>query len=221
MANRNGLEEAIERLYAAFAEVPPPKTISACPCCVPEEEVRQLLAVSKVRAVPPDLLASYASSAFLTAGSVADYLYFLPRILHISATDDAWWPDPEITGRAIQASEPESWSADQRSAVDLFFSAVIRASLELDQHHRLDPWMCAIAKSGFAVRSRLSIIQESREAVLAYFIEHAGKIPQRKLSNEFWDLPSDAHDAIVDWFYSEPIRTILADEYGYILPEAT
>ncbi|MFN0155894.1 MAG: hypothetical protein ACKVUT_16100 [Gaiella sp.] len=215
------LEESIEQLYLAFASVPRPATIDACPCCVPEDETCQLTAVSNVRTISSSLLASYASSAFLTAGSAADYLYYLPRILHISATDDSWWPDPEVTGRAIKAAEPDNWQADQRSAVDSFFTAVIHASLDPDRHHVIDSWMCAIARSGFPVQPRLAAIEKNKSAVLSYFNENAETLPQRKLINAFWDLPCVAHNTIVNWFYSEPVRTIVATEYGYVFPKGS
>jgi hypothetical protein len=215
------LDKSIEQLYLAFASVPRPAAIDACPCCVPEDETCQLTAASNVRTISPPLLASYASSAFLTAGSVADYLYYLPRILDISATDDSWWPDPEVTGRAIKAAEPDEWHADQRSAVDSFFTAVIHASLNPDRHHLIDSWMCAIAKSGFAVQPRLAAIQKHKAAVLSYFNDNAETLPQRKLTNAFWQLPCNAHDMIVNWFYAEPVRTIVATEFGYVFPKGS
>lgn len=212
------LDDVIGQLYLAFASIPRPRTINACPCCVPGDEVCHLIEASDVRAISSSLLVSYASSAFLTAGSIADYLYFLPRILHISAIDDAWWPVPEITGRAIRTAEPDRWDSDQRHAVDVFFTAIIEASLAPDRRHVLDSWMCAIARSGFPIEPRLLVIQEDIPAVLSYFDENATTLPEGKLRNGFWELPCPAHDRIVDWFYSEPICMIVAAEYGYVLP---
>jgi hypothetical protein len=213
------LDEAVAQLYHAFASVPRPRTIDACPCCVSESETCRLVAAADVRKISPELLSSYASCAFLTAGSVADYLYFLPRILDISASDDSWWPKPEVTGRAIKAAEPDHWHAHQRSAVDAFFSAVIDASLAADRLDMIDSWMCAIGKSGFPVHSRLHAIQKHKSAVLSYFLDNAKTLPERRLSNAFWKLPCQSHDIIVSWFYSEPVRTMVFDEYGYVFPK--
>ncbi len=218
------LDESIDQLYRAFATVPRPNTIPACECCVPPEIISQLKAAFDVRAISPDLLSSYASSAFLTAGSVADYLYFLPRILHVSATDGSWWPDAEITGRAIKAAEPEHWNANQRSAVEKFFTAVIHSTLHPDQHHQIDSWMCAIGNSGFPVDPHLHAIQKHDSAVLSYFNDNSSTLPERKMSNGFWSLPSASHDAVVNWFHSKPVRTLVSDLYGYVFdttPEAS
>ena len=213
------LNESIEKLYRAFANVPRPKSIDACSCCVSESEVRQLIEAPNAQSVSPSLLGSYASSAFLTAGSVADYLYFLPRILHLSVVEDSWWPDPEVTGRAIRSAKPDEWSPDQRTALDEFYSAVVRASLDPDRHYLIDSWVCAVARSGFNVQPHLAMIEQEKSAALAYFLDNSQTLPEKKLSNPFWELPCDAHDEIVDWFYSEPIRSLVAGEYGFAYPQ--
>lgn len=213
------LNESIEQLYVAFASVPRPREIDACPCCTSEDEVCDLISAPNARMVPAEPLSSYASSAFLTVGSATDYLYFLPRILHVSATDDSWWPEPAITGRAIKASAPGSWHADHRTAVATFFSAIVHASLGPERHHLIDDWMCAIGKSGFPVLPHLRSIQKHPDAVLSYFTDNAETLPQGKLANAFWDGRSEPYNEIVDWFRSQPVRTIVEAEYGYVFPE--
>ena len=60
------------------------------------------------------------------------------------------------------AVEPDNWHADQRSALDSLFAAVIQASLDPDRHHVIDSSMCAIAKSGFPIQPRLAAIQKTQ-----------------------------------------------------------
>src|SRR4051812_29634791 len=98
----------VENLYRAFAAVPRLRDIDGCPCCIDRKEVGVLLS-KPLRSVTPEELSAYAASAFLTVGDAADYRYFLPRILEVTAADPAWWPSPEVTGRAIRDSDPESW----------------------------------------------------------------------------------------------------------------
>ena len=135
------VNEAIEDVYKAFANVSKPRIIGGCPCCIDGKEVDKLL-VSDLRDVPAGDLSSYASSAFLTVGSVKDYLYFLPRILEISATDESWWPDPEVTGRAIRTSEPFKWTDIQLTALKNFLGAVLDTVIESANSHLIDTWMC-------------------------------------------------------------------------------
>ncbi len=208
------LAESINRLYTAFAKKHLPRTIDACPDCLDAEEIECLVS-TPLRQLSPDDLSAYASKAFLTVGDVADYLYFLPRILEISATDDRWWPSPEVTGRAIRAANPTDWSSHQIEAMAGFNSAVIDAAIGCGEYDKLDPWMCAIARMGLDVTPHLRQIASCRAAVLAYFDDNAKCLTHGRLCNPFWELPNAGHDAIVEWFHTEEIRRVAFDEYGY------
>ncbi len=96
------LQEAITRLYEAFSHESKPSVIDWCSCeaCAPRDNVSVLIS-KPLRSLTPDELTHYASSAFLTAGSEADFKYYLPRILEILVIADNWWPSPEVVGRAI------------------------------------------------------------------------------------------------------------------------
>lgn len=214
----NALQQSIDDVYGAFADVPKPRAIDGCPCCIDGKEVDRLL-VTPLREISPKDLAPYASSAFLTVGSIADYLYFLPRILQISATDDSWWPDVEVTGRAIRSSEPDSWPLPRRIALQRMFAAVVNDAIETREYYKLDGWICAIARSGFEIAPCLEQIAKTPGAVLAYFEDNAASLPERKLRNAFWELPCPAHDEIVAWFCSENVRRILYDAHGYQSPD--
>ena len=214
----NSLDHSIDGLYSAFSSVPKPLAIDGCECCANEEDLRRLLSYA-VRDIPPEVLTPYASSALLTVGSVDDYLYFLPRILHIHALDESIWPDVEITGRAIGSTNLPEWPAERIDAINLFLGDTIRSFLLSEQQHRIDDWMCAIGRMGIPADTFLIDIQASPEAVLVYFDCNSSKLPTGALSNAFWELPNRTHDRIVDWFYSPAIRKILSDAYGYALPD--
>jgi hypothetical protein len=210
------LRAAIEQLYRAFASTPKPRHIDGCPCCIDRKEIHVLLGKS-VRVITPSELASYALSAFLTVGDVADYLYFLPRILEVTATDLSWWPDPEVTGRAIRTASPQTWNATRRAALDAYLEAVIGTAIGTGDHFLLDGWICAIARMGLDVRPYLGQIAKCPEAVLAYFETNAESLPRNKLANAFWELPCPGHDAVVDWFFSPEIAKIPFEAYGFVL----
>ena len=78
------LDDAIEKLYASFADIPHPQSIEECHvCCMCYVDTKTLLKV-KVREAPLKELGSYGQYAMSTMGSKDDYLYFLPRILHLN-----------------------------------------------------------------------------------------------------------------------------------------
>ncbi len=80
------------------------------------EEVEVLLG-KPLRDLSPDELSSYSSSALLTVGLPEDYLYYLPRILEISIRDDSWWPDIEVSARAIKSTEPGNMARTKARSV--------------------------------------------------------------------------------------------------------
>ena len=215
----HSIQDSIEQLYRAFATIPRPQQIDGCPCCIEEKEICTLLSKG-LRAITPEELSSYASSAFLTVGDVDDYLYFLPRILEITATEPSWWPDPEITGRAIRDAKPDSWTDNQRSALNQYLESVISSVIESGECRLLNSWICAIARMGFDVMPYLRQIAESPEAVLAYVEENIRSLARNELSNSFWKLPCPGHDTIVNWFYSPEIAKIPFDAYGCVLKRA-
>ncbi len=208
------LAQAIEQIYAAFAEVPKPRVIDGCPCCIEHKEVDALLA-TPLRELRPEDLWSYAFSAFLTVGCAVDYPYFLPRILELSATDDCDMPDVEVTGRAIRSCDPDSWPPARKEALQHFLVAVIADAIESVAAEKLDSWICAIARMGLEVTPHLKQIEKVPAAVLAYFGSNASCLPQNKLCNPFWELPSPSHDEVVRWFRTEQIRRIAFDAWGY------
>ena len=115
------------------------------------------------------------------------------RALEISATDDTWWPDVEVTGCAIRSSEPDSWPLPRKVALKRMFAAVIGDAVETGEYYKLDGWICAIARSGFDVAPHLEQIATSPAAVLAYFEDNVTCLPVAELCNAFWELPCNAH----------------------------
>jgi hypothetical protein len=210
----SALAQSIERIYTAFADVPKPRVIDGCPCCIDGKHVDVLLA-TPLREIHSEDLSPYAFSAFLTVGGAEDYPYFLPRILELSATDDAAMPDIEVTGRAIGSCDPNSWPPARKEALRDCLFAVIADVLQCGAFEKLDDWICAIARMGFEVGPHLEQIEGVPAAVLAYFEFNEDCLPQNKLCNAFWELPSASHDEIVRWFHSERIRRIPFDAYGY------
>jgi hypothetical protein len=210
------LSDAIEGLYRAFGAVPRPRRIDGCPCCIDRKGIAVLLS-KPLRAISPSELASYASSALLTVGDVTDYVYFLPRVLEITATEPGWWPSAEVTGRAIRRVGPRTWPSARRSALDAFLAAVVDEAIPIGQHDRLDEWLCAVAQMGLDVGPHLERIARCPAAVLAYFEANAESLPRGELSNSFWERPCPGHDAVVDWFFSPDVARVPFEAYGCVL----
>lgn len=208
------LSNAIDDFYRAFADVAVPRHIDGCPCCIDSNRVPHLL-TTPLREILPTDLAPYASSALLTVGDVSDYLYFLPRIMEISIRDDSWWPDIEVTGRAIHSTDLKAWPSKRRGALMSLLKAVIENIVDSGSYWQIDGWLCAIARMELDVGPYLAIIEPNSAAVLQYFEDNAKCLRADTLSNAFWELPNSGHDQIVQWFKSEAIRAIPFQAYGY------
>jgi hypothetical protein len=208
------LVTAIENVYLAFSDVPKPYAIGACPCCIDDLTLDRLVTVP-LRQVSAEDLSPYASSAFLTAGDVDDYLYFLPRILEVTITDDIWWPDIEVTGRAIRETKPSEWSVARREVVQSFFESVFESFLAEQYYHRIDEWICGAARASFDVEPLLRIVETSVEAMLEFFNSNSGSLHDGKLRNAFWENDDPGQDLILEWLNSEKVRGVAFDAYGY------
>lgn len=217
------LNRAIEALYAAFADVPKPALIEGCPCCYEEKQVDVLLA-TPWREISPDLMARYAFSAFKTIGSEADYLYFLPRILEISCTVRAWWPEVEITGQAMAETKPHAWRRDRRLALENLLTAKISQCLALPAEEadwnadELSAWLCAADHMGLDLVPLLSLIENCPAAMVALYSHHAEKLEKGRLDNAFWEASLPGYSVMRAWFFAPPVRQALYARLGIVLP---
>ncbi|BDS08830.1 hypothetical protein NT6N_38700 [Oceaniferula spumae] len=208
------LEESIEAFYEAFRGVPKPRRISGCECCIAQEELDALLSVP-LRQVDVGKLCSYASSTLLTVGSVADYLYLLPRIMELTCLDADWWVDMEITGRAIAETNPLEWPAKRLAALQNLLHAAINHQMVTEGlGWEIDDWICAIAKMGLDPKPYLQQLESSSSAVLSFYDQNASHLTQRKLGNAFWEPGEKGHDAVVAWFFSPTVSEIIFEAYG-------
>lgn len=211
----DSLSIAIENYYTSFSDTRPPDDIAGCPCCIDDNEIDILLR-TPLREIAPESLTAYAASAFLTVGGVDDYLYFLPRIMEISISDDSWWPDIEITARAINSTDLSTWPENRRQALSALLDAKVDQIIDSGSYSEIDAWLCAIARIDLNLRPYLAKIEKREFAMKEYFEINRDCLKNDKLCNAFWELPNEGHETIVQWFKSEPIREIV-DPCAYVL----
>ena len=207
------LKEAIDSVYAAFAAVPRPREIEGCPCCIEDKEVDVLLA-KPLREISPEELSSYASSVFLTIGCEKDFHYFLPRILEVTVTDLGWWPDIEVTGRALENAKWLTWPEAEREAIKRFFDAQFSGLLTESVGSELDSWLCGISLAGLELAPFLTRLEANTSAVLEIYGWNANPIMERRLTNGFWDDTSKGASQLIEWFYSTDVSLMILKAYG-------
>ena len=207
------LKTAIDALYVAFASVPRPKTIEACPCCIEDQELHTLLTRPR-RDITPDELSSYASSVLLTVGGEADFRHYVPRIVDILVTVSGWWPNPEVFGARLADANWLDWPEAQCAAVLRVLDARFDEAIAANDGDALDSLLCGFACAKLDLCSYLARIASAPDAVLAVYLHSANEIFERRLNNPFWDDAPEGRQLVVDWFYSTDISLLILKTYG-------
>jgi len=120
------LEDATERLYVAFGDVPRPRRVEGCPHCTGPDEDLPLVS-RPLRELSADDLSRYAFKAMSTWGTEADFRYFAPRVLDLTAAGAMAWPGFEIVCGKLGQAGLRTWT--QRPAVEEFLRAFWTATL--------------------------------------------------------------------------------------------
>lgn len=207
----------IQALYAAFSDVPKPISIEACPCCVDRLEIAHLLS-TPLKEITSKNLAGYAATVFNTSGDIDDFLYFLPRILEISVTDPAWYPDLAIICGKLRTASWLAWSEPKILAIrqifdTIFIQIIIAESID---GNSVEDSICAFARSGDKIDRFLKLLEQDRhiKALISYYEVNSETLLKGKLSNSFWHDSRQEMSEIVNWFNSPEIYARIQTAYG-------
>ncbi|MEC3953195.1 hypothetical protein VMT65_09165 [Nocardia sp. CDC153] len=210
------LNALLATLDDAFAQVPRPRSIDACPCCVDEAETATLLNTPREHLTAGQLW-TYAHNATLTCGSEHDFRYFLPRILRLSLPEQHPMPCIEITFSHIGNLPWRTWP--EAHALQEFFDALWNDVLT---NHpptlHPDELLCSLALAEGSVTQRLSSWSQLHTPAaiqnLAAFLaaDHTNtansgvKLKAGRLipTNAFWDKDSKAHHELTTWLNNGP-----------------
>jgi hypothetical protein len=142
------MQEAIDRLYVAFAGEARPRELQHCPCCISDEQIDELLMSGNRRTLPANAVADYASHALTTAGTVADFRYFLPRVLEVALSDTPEWIDLELVCGRLRTAGWTQWSDEERQAVQHLLKVLWEQTLHaFPSRLALDTVLCAIGNA--------------------------------------------------------------------------
>lgn len=210
------IETAIDSLYNEFL-CAPPKKVEGCPCCIERIDSCSLLAVP-LRGVDKEALSTYASKALLTVGSNEDFLYFLPRILQISASSSHWWPDPEVIASRINYFGLDRLNHRQREVIDRYYKAIINELAvcgEVDAY-AIDQWLCSYGYvSGRSLFSELLKTIEERVFVALVYANYP-ELKSCSLRNAFWE-ENPQKDTYLVKLTSAQIKRALLNDCGMTL----
>src|SRR6266850_5828880 len=107
--------EEIDGLYQVFSRYRRPRRLEGCPCCTSPERAKPPLCKPLGEISAPEL-EHYAFKALTTWGTLADYKYFVPRILELTE-DGSLLCDIEVTLGKFSYGKFGDWPADERQAI--------------------------------------------------------------------------------------------------------
>ncbi|WP_327092990.1 hypothetical protein OIE66_20795 [Nonomuraea sp. NBC_01738] len=185
-----------ERLYEVFGRVPRPERVPGCPHCVGAGEDACLLAVPLAR-LEPEALARYAAKALSTWGGVAEFRYFLPRLLECAAVDAFSYPDPEIVFGKLATAGWTAWPPEERAAVEDFLTGWWDTTLTTHPARPpIDTVLCSLAATGLGLTPFLARWEAlDGEAAIRHLRDFAEDGP----SSAFWDRRGTAYAEVRAW----------------------
>jgi hypothetical protein len=211
--------QAIESIYGAFANYRKPRDFPTCECCISNDE-KKLLLDSKLRVLTADQLGNYAADVFLTVGSLADFKYFLPRMLELSVKNEFSWPTPEVMLGKLKLANwyewPELETAPVCSLLEKKFAHLLQdANIEGQD---IDPWICALGRCVPDITPYLEpLLQKEHESKLLGIIEWNHSVFDKgRLGNGFWKDAPDNERRAVTWLTQPRVKELLNEKYGMV-----
>jgi hypothetical protein len=216
------LQQAIEDTYLAFAGARRPARLLVCPCCLDQGMV-DILQKTPLRQLSSRELMHYAHAVLLTSGSVADFRYFLPRLLELSIQEGISAYNLELLLGKLRLAEWQTWPAELRTPLLNLFDVAFDEALAQpdDPADAVDSWICALALSGLDVTTYLRRLEApERLAVLgAYYWANSQSLSKGRLSKSFWSKRSSEATRVVQWFLSQPVQEAINRYHKLTFPD--
>ncbi|MFC8453057.1 hypothetical protein [Kitasatospora sp. NPDC057223] len=195
----------IAGLDDAFAAVPRPQAIAACPCgnCGWADDVGVLLGKPRARLTAGELM-FYAGAVLNTVGGAQDFRYFAPRILGLVLSGEMSHPGIQLV--FVKLREARWWSWPEAAFLAELFDAVWAEVLEGDDSaDTAGSVLCALAGATDSVAGRLAAwsvlgtpagIRHLHDFAVGEVHRSGGRLVPR---DAFWNADSAAYAEVVDW----------------------
>lgn len=211
------LRAAIAALYDATAALPHPKTIEACPCCMNEAEVAELLRLDR-REASSDDLSAYSFNVLSTVGAEDDFRYYLPRILELAVAHEFCWPDPEIICGKLRDGAWRAWPPVEVAALEQFASAMFESFGAIEYgEFAFDGWVCGLGRFVVPIVPRLSPLLSENPAAMRNLITltstNSKSLAEGKLQNAFWEKTDANYAPLVEFLRSPEIEAAVLRAY--------
>jgi len=204
------VKNKIENVYEVFANYRRPERIEGCPCCLTDSESKTLHE-KKLRELTAEDLKEYTASVFLTVGGLADFKYYLPRILELSLEEELIYPYLGVVFERLKQADWQQWPEEERKVVEAlaweFFAGLI--DVPAPKGGDIDEWVRAIGWAVADVNPLLDeLLKPGREKALAEFVEWNIEVYTAKKPGQ--------GSQLVDWLFQPEVSKIVKDKYGMV-----
>ena len=193
------IRQAVEGLYAAFADAKRPSCIDMSPVKDPAD-FAVLLAVP-MRELTAEQLWQYSFSLFLTVGNITEFEYFFPRIIELASMPFSPLEIEVVFKKPAMAGWPDEWRKDRQKAFQAHLDAMV--SSWATTVCEIGGWVCALSFCLPDLDRHLDVLMSGSDAanenLLSFHEENCQTLATHRLSNSFWDRSSDTHARVVAW----------------------
>jgi hypothetical protein len=197
------VSDAIETLYAAFADAPQPVEIFHSP--LKQLDTAPLL-TKPLRTLTDDELSSYHFGVFNTIAEDS-FAYFLPRLIELTH-DEMSILATELVYQSVARDGWQSWPMPRREAFQSYLDTVIASFVEEAQWDIGDR-ICGMGSLLDDLPERLGILLQDTPAArenLLTLHENRG--------NAFWDKKSEGYQRYTAWLNSDTVFERVLEIYS-------
>ncbi|GAA4278672.1 hypothetical protein [Aquimarina mytili] len=204
------LKISIDNLYTVFKKYCVDSTklrASSCPCCVTDEEIKEIVGKPLER-LSEEELGHFSRSAISTFGTIEDYKHFLPRILECMQ-----YPNTDLLFdftcfEKLNYAEWETWPFEEQKAIESYFETLWCTVIndENTTGDQVEGVMSIILKYGYLDRALLEWSKSNTSKSTFCIIEGI-------LNGFNFEVNDNDYDIMFKWLTSHTIKSKIEDMY--------
>ena len=208
------LQELLEQGYEAFAQLRKPETLEASALRDPARILKRLTS-KPLRLLQIEDMQEYASAAFSTVGTIADYQHFLPRILELSTQSSII--EPEVIALKLKKGNWRAWLPNQQDIIEkIFMAACCGAFRQHPDNCLADGWLVGIAILDIDFGLARSDLTKSSSGVCALQLAHLvlSELPfaSEPFERGYWmEVPDSTIQIVRSWLLGPEMRNLLSN----------
>lgn len=213
----HSLRKSIESLYYIFSSYSSKSHMEACPCCVREDEKKEIKR-KPIRELNANNLKSYAFKALTTWGNEDNFKYFLPRLFELQAFERFEFSSPEVLFGKLEYADWWTWPVQEQQVIKTYFKLLWKFVLVVIEPTpfgtEIGNYLCGIGQAIDNLNPYLVLWQQNdmlnaQTNFIAFIQENIDElIYENKLVNSYWENRERQMKQVVRWLLDTQTHTI-------------